>query len=74
MNNPAIKLTPQETASLETLFARVGQLVIEKQGWGKTCLDCHFFNEQTEICGKWNARPPARTIVEACPAFDPVPF
>jgi hypothetical protein len=71
---PPIHLTPEETFALEQLFARVGQLAAVKQGWGRNCLGCFFFNEQAEFCDKWKARPPARTIVQGCAAYDPAPF
>jgi hypothetical protein len=35
----------------------------------RTCLDCKFFEEKSERCGKWNAKPPARTIVNGCAAY-----
>lgn len=71
---PPIHLTPEETEALQILFARVGQLTAVKQGWGRNCLGCAFFDESTEICGKWKARPPARTIVQGCSAYEANPF
>lgn len=39
------------------------------------CLNCLFFTEKTEQCGKYKMRPPARTIVEGCPSWDlDIPF
>lgn len=32
----------------------------------KTCLNCVHFNEPTEICTKFNQRPPARVIALSC--------
>jgi hypothetical protein len=37
------------------------------------CVNCKKFNEQTEICSKWNARPPARVITFGCELFDMIP-
>lgn len=36
----------------------------------KTCLNCKSFDEPSEICSKFNARPPARVITFGCEAFD----
>ena len=32
-----------------------------------SCLTCKHFTEATELCGLCGQRPPARTIVHACP-------
>jgi hypothetical protein len=32
----------------------------------KSCLSCDTFNEETEVCSKFNARPPARVIAFSC--------
>lgn len=68
------KLTPEQYAALMLIFQRTLQIGAQNMGMDRNCLSCFFFDEKTEICGKWNARPPARTIVEACEAFDPTPF
>ena len=39
------------------------------------CITCNHFDEESEICGKYKMRPPARTIVEAGPEWDlDIPF
>lgn len=68
------KLTPQQSKGVELIINRTVQLLADSQGWGKTCLGCSNFDEPSEICKKWNARPPARTIVEGCEAFEKSPF
>lgn len=35
----------------------------------RSCITCMHFNEQNEICSKFNARPPARIIALACPEY-----
>lgn len=41
----------------------------------KTCLNCERFTEAAELCGKWNARPPARVIATGCEDHvDEIPF
>lgn len=35
----------------------------------RSCIACMHFNEQAELCGKFNARPPARVIAFACPEY-----
>lgn len=68
------KLTPDQTAALMLIFQRTLQIGADNLGMNKTCLSCFYFQEGPDFCGKWNAKPPARTIVEACPAYDPTPF
>ena len=36
----------------------------------KSCLNCISFNEQTEVCTKFNQRPPARVIAFACENYE----
>jgi hypothetical protein len=39
------------------------------------CLNCEHFDEDKEICSKYKARPPARTIAEGCPSWEiDIPF
>ena len=47
---------------------------LDDQGYMRNCLTCeHWRND--EICGKWNARPPAKIIVSGCPDHtDLIPF
>lgn len=43
----------------------------------QSCIVCLHFNEESEICSKFQARPPARVIAYSCPDFsdaDDVPF
>ena len=43
----------------------------------KSCLNCNQFNEQKELCGLANQRPPARVIAYGCPSWedvDEIPF
>lgn len=65
------KMTPEQTAALKTLFHRMIQIAAVNTGMNRTCLSCEFFNEATEACTFYNPaiRPPARVIVEACPAW-----
>lgn len=35
----------------------------------KSCLNCENFNEENEICKKYNQRPPARIIAYACDSY-----
>ena len=34
-----------------------------------TCITCIHFDEPTEVCGLYQARPPARVIAEGCERF-----
>lgn len=49
---------------------------LEDAKYDHTCLSCEHFNQQTEGCAKANgARPPAKVIVDGCPAWYPhIPF
>lgn len=41
----------------------------------RTCLTCDTFNEETETCRKWNAKPPARIIAYGCDEYiEDIPF
>lgn len=43
----------------------------------QTCITCTEFNEQSEFCRKYNARPPARVIAYGCPSYfneEEIPF
>lgn len=71
-DNPT--LTKEQQAGLELLLHRTIQLICQKNGFSKTCLTCQQFNEGTEICAKWNARPPAKVIVAGCESHEPHPF
>jgi hypothetical protein len=49
----------------------------EELGLQASCINCLFFTEQTEICKRYNARPPARIIAMSCKDWDDkndVPF
>ena len=45
-----------------------------EQGYFSTCLNCHHWQSETEICGKFNQRPPAKIIVSGCEEHTDVPF
>lgn len=70
------KLTPEQEHGLRLILDRTAGMIIESQGWHRTCLSCLHFNEATEQCTFYvpAMRPPARVIVEACPAWDGTPF
>lgn len=43
----------------------------------RTCLSCSSFNEPSEYCQRYKARPPARVIAYGCPSYineDEIPF
>lgn len=43
----------------------------------KNCISCNFWNEQKEICNKYQQKPPARVIAFGCPDYldmDEIPF
>jgi hypothetical protein len=58
------------------LLVRSLMEVIQRAKFYKTCLTCTHFNDDTEVCALAEGqRPPARVIVNACPAYtEEVPF
>ncbi len=38
----------------------------------QNCLSCSHFTENTMFCKRWNARPPAKTIVYGCDEYDDI--
>lgn len=45
-----------------------------EQGWFTTCLNCHYWNKEQDICGKFNQRPPAKIIISGCEEHTDIPF
>lgn len=68
MSHP--KLPPEAFAALSALFERALHVAVANSPIDRTCLACVHFTEATEICGKYNAKPCARVIVESCEAFE----
>jgi hypothetical protein len=63
-------------AALSTLMQHIREAVNE-HGAMRSCLNCLHFAEETELCGKFASRPPARVIAYSCPAYedkDDIPF
>lgn len=63
------KLTPEAFQGVTELFKEALRIAIARSEIDRTCLSCIHFDEPTEICGKYNAKPCARVIVESCPAW-----
>lgn len=38
----------------------------------RSCLSCIYFKEKSELCSKYNMRPPAKIIAYGCPDYDDV--
>jgi hypothetical protein len=70
------KLTPEQMRGMEAVLHRVVQIAARHAGWNHTCLSCCHFNEASEQCTYYAPpmRPPARVIVEGCPAHAETPF
>lgn len=43
-------------------------------GYLSSCLNCHHWQHNQEICGKFNQRPPAKIIVSGCEEHTDLPF
>lgn len=82
--NTKLRIVPREV-----LARRLAEMLTEPQiiqlmpkhqmelGVQQTCLSCNAFNEETELCGSFNARPPARVIAFGCNHYvdiDDIPF
>lgn len=55
----------------------IAEAVTMKDGSTKSCINCSHFDEKTELCVKFQQRPPARVIALACPEYedcDEIPF
>lgn len=42
----------------------------EKDGLTPSCISCENFDEPSEICKVYKARPPARVIALSCKSYD----
>lgn len=42
----------------------------EREELMRTCLTCHHWQEQAEVCKKYNARPPAKVIANGCADYN----
>lgn len=60
----------------EQFIAELGQAIAQRvESTLHTCLNCEHFSEKTELCGLYNARPPARVIANGCPSHEwAIPF
>lgn len=45
---------------------------VKQHALHQTCLTCHNFDEQNELCKKFNMRPPARVIAFSCKDYDDI--
>ena len=53
------------------------RMITEPDGMTPSCISCENFDEPKEICKKFGARPPARTIALGCEHYkdnDEIPF
>lgn len=59
--------------AIKTLAKSLGVAVYEGR---MTCLHCRLFDEGSETCMLWNAKPPARVVAFGCDQFSPsdIPF
>ena len=64
-----MNLTPSQAFRKEVM--NIIQEVMDDCDVWKTCLNCKYFTEQTELCNKSipPTRPPARIITFGCGAF-----
>lgn len=76
MNTPKREVRDAGFYDLQTAVKKMLDGV-DGRGMMKSCLNCTFWREDTEICGKFNQRPPAPIIVNACKEYsdcDDIPF
>ncbi len=56
---------------------RLAELIFERlknEGYLDNCTTCMYWNDKTEFCQFWKAKPPAKTIVTGCEEHDIIPF
>lgn len=57
---------------------KLANLIVERmsdEGYFRTCCNCKAWDEQHEVCKKYNVQPPARVIVKGCEDHsDNIPF
>lgn len=50
-------------------------LYLWNKGYGRNCVNCDNWKTKEQLCGKFNASPPAEVIVVGCPEHtDLIPF
>jgi len=57
--------------------AKLAELIFERlknEGYLDNCTTCMYWNENAEMCRKFNQRPPAKVIVTGCEFHDIIPF
>lgn len=70
----SIEITRQQAVSGMADYLR-DALVSALDRATRTCLNCERFDEPTEMCEKFQARPPARIIAHGCDEHEEeVPF
>lgn len=69
MNINSFKPTLRDTDRIDIVaYIRGIERIITntKQFPFRNCLNCQQFAEATELCKRWNSRPPARVIAYGC--------
>lgn len=69
----SISLTPNEIAATEAILTRMAAIITSREE-KRCCPNCYHWDQTAEVCRKWGARPPARTIADGCEAFAVGPF
>ena len=74
INKERSKLAREETA--KALVDVVGPAVFNAfMDATRTCITCDHWQANTEICGLYNARPPAKIIAFGCESYiNEIPF
>lgn len=72
-----LRKTP-EVHDINYAIYRQVKMALENVDIFQNCLNCKFWNGANELCLKYQMRPPAHVIVNACPAYedseDALPF
>lgn len=82
--NTKLRIVPREVLARRIAEVLTEQAIMQLTprhqldlGIQQTCLSCRAFNEETETCESFNARPPARVIAFGCTHYvdcDDIPF
>lgn len=46
----------------------------EAAGYFRNCTGCCYWSGKTEICNKFNVRPPVSVIVKGCEEYCEIPY
>jgi len=71
-------MSPRSGVETNPHLASIADALVEElhlRGVLRSCPDCIHWDDPSETCGKYLARPPAKVIAKGCHEFEPnIPF